>query len=489
MLLAFLATSTPAKAQADSLFKFEDDPVAAMLDSLARLKYFGKPVKPAKSKFNYAPDSIPRFDYSVYEARMNKLDANSPFDLIYNPTVKPYIDLYTNRRRELVSRMLGLSQLYYPMFEEVLDRYGIPLELKHLAVIESALNPNARSKAGAMGLWQFMYATGKMFNLKASSYVDERCDPYKATVAAAEYLKYLYGLFGDWQMVLAAYNGGPGTVNKAIRRSGGKRTYWEIRPYLPKETQGYVPAFIAANYIMNYHGEHNIWPATPKKLFSDVDTINVKEQLTFNQISSVLGIAVEELQFLNPMYKRGVIPSPLTGTSTLVLPASKMGAFITNEVAIYNLLKKDTATAELVAAMDVMKTHTVKRGEHINTIARRYKCTVSEIKQWNRLRSSTLRPGQKLTVYTPAGDKPANAVAAEIKKTQPASSEVVKTEKKTLVADNSVKKFKYYTIRKGDTLYDIGRKHGMSVDQIRKLNNMNKSSKLLPGNKLKVGKA
>jgi len=205
-----------------------DDPVAAMLDSLANMKVleyaFQKPTFPKNNKYRFEADSVPRYDDYTFEARLAKLDAVSPFDLVYNSHVKGFIDLYTIRRRTLVSRMMGLAQLYYPMFEEVFDRYNIPLELKHLAVIESALNPNARSKAGAQGLWQFMYPTGKMYGLSVTSYIDERSDPYKETVAAAEYLKSLYGMFNDWQMVLAAYNAGPGTISKAIRRSGGKKT-------------------------------------------------------------------------------------------------------------------------------------------------------------------------------------------------------------------------------------------------------------------------
>ncbi|MGL5892797.1 MAG: lytic transglycosylase domain-containing protein, partial [Bacteroidia bacterium] len=248
LLLAALFTALAAQAQQPDPPRFPDDRVAAMLDSLARNAYLNRlPKQPQRhnNKFNYAPDSVPRPDAVVMEARLGKLNTQSPFDLVYNNDVQAYINLYALRKRGSVEKMLALSQLYYPMFEQQLDRYNLPLELKHLAVIESALNPSATSKAGARGLWQFMYTTGKMYGLEVTSYVDERCDPYKSTVAACEYLKALYGMFGDWQMVLAAYNSGPGTVNRAIRRAGGgKKTYWEIRPFLPVETQGYVPAFI-----------------------------------------------------------------------------------------------------------------------------------------------------------------------------------------------------------------------------------------------------
>ena len=294
-LIGFVLMSGGLFAQ--NTLTMTDNPVAAMLDSFANQKMLEKallkPIYPKNNKYKFTPDSVPRYEDFVYESRLAKLDAVSPFDLIYNPHVKGFIELYAVRKRELVSRMMGLSQLYYPMFEEVFDKHNIPLELKHLAVIESALNPNARSRCGATGLWQFMYPTGKMYGLNVSSYIDERSDVYKATEAAAEYLKSLYNMFGDWQMVLAAYNAGPGTISKAIRRSGGKKTYWEIRPFLPLETQAYVPAFIAANYVMNFPVEHNIYASTPRKTYFEVDTAILKEPMTFGQISAALDISMD----------------------------------------------------------------------------------------------------------------------------------------------------------------------------------------------------
>lgn len=309
LLPILLALGTSVSAQVKS----EQAPVADMLDSLMARKMFStafnKPVFPRNNKYKFAEDSVPVYDDYTYQARLAKLDALSPFDLVYNEHVKGFIQLYTVRKRESVQRMMGMAQLYYPMFEEVLDRYNIPLELKHLAVIESALIPYARSKAGAVGLWQFMYPTGKMYGLNVTSYIDERCNPYKATVAAAEYLKMLYTMFGDWQMVLAAYNAGPGTISKAIRRSGGKKTYWEIRPFLPLETQGYVPAFIAANYVMTYGAEHNLYPALPRRTYFEVDTVVVKEQMSFTQLSQALTISEEELLYFNPQYRKNVVPA------------------------------------------------------------------------------------------------------------------------------------------------------------------------------------
>jgi len=360
-----------------------DDPIAIMLDSLANKKIletaFEKPAFPKNNKYKFSVDSVPRFDDNTYEARLAKLDALSPFDLVYNSHVKSFIELYAVRRPVLVSRMLGLAQLYYPMFEEVLDRYNIPLELKHLAVIESALNPNARSKAGAQGLWQFMYPTGKLYGLNVTSYIDDRSDPYKATISAAEYLKALYGIFGDWQMVLAAYNAGPGTISKAIRRSGGKKTYWEIRPFLPKETQSYVPAFIAANYVMTYYTEHNIYPAVPKKTYFEVDTVVVKEPMTFDQIANALSLPVEEVQYFNPQYRKNIIPP---GGYALCLQKDKIATFLNNEKDIYAAIKAQQVQADgsMASLKETQIMHTVKGGEKLSTIARKYGVTIADLK-------------------------------------------------------------------------------------------------------------
>lgn len=482
LLLLFISSGEFASAQKsykDSLINFEDDPIAAMLDSLSRFNYFEKSqrLNSAKSKkYHYSADSIPRFDAVVYESRLAKIDPLSPFDLEYNDAVKGYIELYTVRKRELVSRVLGMSQMYFPIFEQMLDKYNLPLEFKYLAIVESALNPNAKSKSGATGLWQFMYPTGKMFGLNVNSYVDERCDPYKATVSACEYFTYLYNIFGDWQMVLAAYNSGPGTVNKAIRRSGGKKTYWEIRPYLPVETRGYVPAFIAVNYVMNYATEHNLSVTLPKRTFSEIDTISITQQITFEQLSAVLDISVEEMKFLNPMYKKNVIPFDAKEPFSLCLPVSKIGSFITNEASIYNYLKKSPlSSTEILAMQDVMKTYVVKRGERLGVVASKFNCTIADIKMWNNLKSTTLRTGQKLIVY----------VAPKV-----ASSPgviVSKQEKKSPVATTEEGKFKYHIIQNGDTLWTIAKSNGVSVEEIKKWNNLESLSKLIPGKKIKVG--
>jgi membrane-bound lytic murein transglycosylase D len=458
-----------------------DDPIASALDSLYKLNLFEKGYArinyPKNPKYQFPKDSVPRYDEVTYEARLAKIDAASPFDLQYNSVVKGYIEMYTMRKRELVSRMMALSQLYFPMFEEQLDKYNLPLELKYLAICESALNPTAKSRAGAMGLWQFMYPTGKIYGLKVSSYVDERCDPYKSTIAACEYFQYLYSLFNDWQMVLAAYNGGPGTVNRAIRRSGGKKTYWEIRPFLPKETQGYVPAFIAVNYVMNYTSEHNMYSAIPKKTFLSVDTVVVKKQISFEQIAAVLEMPLEDLQYMNPSYKKNVIPVLPEETSYLTLPAGKIGAFINNENNIYNYYKKDTLNSrEILASQEVIKIHTVKSGEHLSTIAKRYGCTVADLKQWNGIKTATVKPGKKLTVYVYEKKAPEKKSAAV------AVSAPEKKEGATVTGTG----FKYYTVKKGDSLFKIAKANNTTVDELRKLNGFGEKFSLIPGKKIKV---
>jgi len=461
-----------------------DDPIAALLDSLASQKMFdlafSKPVIPKTNKFHYTADSVPRFDDYTFQTRIAKLDVNSPFDLVYNEHVKGFINLYTVRKRESVSRMMGISQLYYPMFEEVFDRYNIPLELKHLAVIESALIPYAKSRAGAMGLWQFMYPTGKMYKLNVSSYIDDRCDPYKATVAAAEYLKSLYGIFNDWQMVLAAYNAGPGTISKAIRRSGGKKTYWEIRPYLPTETQGYVPAFIAANYVMNYGAEHNIYAAVPRKTYFEVDTVIVKEQMSFEQIGQALDISTEEIQYFNPQYRKSVIPS---GGNSMCLPKSKIGTFLTSERDIYAAIQAQQTMQGMVPVTykEVKKTHTVKSGEKLSTIARKYSVSVADIKSWNYIGKKGVRAGKKLTIYVP---EKIDSGPKLIVKNEASNSDTSASADKKL-AEVKKSEFRWHKVKAGESMYSISKKYSVEAQIIKDLNKM-KNNNLKPGQVIKL---
>lgn len=473
--------------------------------------------------YGYSPEEIPKFEPAVVAQRMAFLDKETPFDLVYNPTVQGFIDLYAERRRDITSRVLGMSQYYFPHFEEMLAKYDIPLEMKYLAVVESALNPSAISSAKAGGLWQFMVGTGKMYGLEVSSYQDDRFDTYKATEAACKYLKSLYNTFGDWQLALAAYNSGPGNVNKAIRRSGGKRDFWEIKQYLPKETQGYVPAFIAVNYVMNYSTEYNIYPSTYVKSFFEVDTIGVHDRVDFAALSKIVGVSVEEIAFLNSAYKLNVIPD--NGKKHyLVLPTNKIGLFMANEDLVYQQSDENVAQPEINYASNNSasnnsstsasnasatkqkvvyekgwKTHSVKRGESLGSISNKYNVSLSEIKSWNKIKGSTIYPGQKLKIQTTVkktvtvADESASASNETDNKETSAVSEEASSEKLEKEVAEATKpkttEYKYYTVRPGDTLWDIANKYdGVSIDQIKQLNNGLKENKLSVGQKIKIKK-
>lgn len=489
----------------------QDDPILAMLDSMQLTKYFEcNSYMTDACLFDisaYQAGVVPYFDELVYEARLAKLDEQTPFDLIYNGAVQNYIDMYSTRKRILVSRLIGLSQVYFPMFEEKLAKYELPLELKYLAIVESALNPNAISKSGAGGLWQFMYPTGKMYGLEINSYVDDRRDPLKATEAACKYFKYLYGMFGDWQMVLAAYNCGPGTLSKAIRRSGNKKTYWEIRPYLPVETQGYVPAFIAVNYLMNFTKEHNIYPIAAKQVYFYADTVHVSQAISFEAVSKAIDVPVEDLQFLNPAYKLKRVPG-YGNYRHLYLPANKTGAFINNENAIYTYkrneeLSRDSIMLLAMQTAPAKKYHKVKKGENLQKIALHYKCSTAEIKQWNKIKGNTVKAGTKLVVFMPGAKQNANQqLAKQSTQKLPADTLIASTDtlaivhaasKNTPVVSNEVNaitkdaKVIYHVIQKGDTLWNITNRYKMdSVDELMRINNFSKDYKLIPGGKIKV---
>ncbi len=356
-------------------------------------------------------DSVgPVFSDSVYIDRLQKIP--SLFELVYNPIVKRYIELYTQKRRKQLSYMLGIGNYYYPIFEHALDALGLPLELKYLPVIESALNPRAYSCVGASGLWQFMYGTGKIYGLQGNSLIDERRDPIKSTNAAARFLRDLYKMYGDWSLVIAAYNCGPGNVNKAMKRAGGKKDYWAIYPYLPKETRGYVPAFIAATYAMTYYKEHNVCPARVEMPYV-CDTVMLSEKMHLQQVADVLDIDIETLRNMNPQYRKDIIPG--NGQSyTLCLPQKKVGTFIDMKDSIvkykadsFNVL---TRVVVLPANADpyfrgvkngaiTKGVYVVKKGDTLSTIAKRRKVSVSQIKKWNNLRSDNIYIGQKLRMH------------------------------------------------------------------------------------------
>ena len=351
---------------------------------------------------------IPVFTNEDYSWRIEKLNEASPVQLDFNDIVKRYIDVYSVRHRDKTARILGLSEIYFPIFEEYLDKYDLPMELKYIAVIESALNPKAKSRSGATGLWQFMYHASRMFDLKISSYVDERMDPVKSTDAACKYLQYLYRIFGDWQLAIAAYNGGPGVVRDAIKASGGKTNFWEISAFLPDQTRTYVPAFIAVNYVMNYNQEHNIVPENTEFSYLKLSDVTVKEPLSLQTVSKALGISIVDLRRLNPIYKLDFIPNSEL-PAKLTLPVDKALAYVEKESELYAAPKTKVLYHDIERNMSLTSgkkciIHVVKAGEFFHKIAMKYSCTSNNIKKWNKLSGDILHIGQKLKVWVPVSE-------------------------------------------------------------------------------------
>ena len=339
----------------------------------------------------------------LLKQRLSNLNDNTPFDLAYNPALEKVINSYLLYRRKYYPALMAKAKYYFPMFEQYLDQYDIPLEMKYLSIVESALRPKARSGVGASGLWQFMYGTGKQFDLKVSSYVDERYDPVKATIAACKYLSQLYTIFGDWDLALAAYNSGPGNVSKAIKRSGGFKNYWNIRPYLPRETAGYVPAFYATMYIFEHSKDHNIYSELPEFFEFQTDTVRVKRTISFDQISETINVDEEVLTFLNPSYKLDIIPFIKGRNYALRLPSNKIIDFLDKEKELYTLADEDDAKREKPLPkyfeMDKRIRYKVKSGDYLGKIANKFGVRVSSIKRWNRLKNSNLKIGQRLYIY------------------------------------------------------------------------------------------
>lgn len=455
---------------------WKDSPVLAMLDSLSTLKYYGdhefSTDVDSLNIYKYEEGFVPVFPDSVYLERINTLNRQTTIELAYNNTIRDYIKLYTGKRRDLTARMLGLAEIYFPLFEEHLDRFDMPLELKYLAVVESALNPTAGSWAGAKGLWQFMYGTGKVYGLKVTSLIDERFDPFQATIAACEHMSDLYDIYGDWSLVMAAYNSGAGNVNKAIRRAGGVKSYWAIWPFLPRETRGYVPAFTAVYYSMSYAAEHNIYPVHPGIMYHETDTVTVHDVLSFDQINEMLGVPMDQIELLNPLYKKGIIPYEDDEHFVLCLPKEYIGDFINNEQDLYayKTIKgtdKDKLLAEIKKAQE-RTIHVVRSGENLGLIAQKYHVYISQIKAWNGMRKTTIYPGQKLVVYPSAKYNP-QAVAA------------------TPSSKPSSKPNGTHTVRSGENLGLIAKKYGCSVADLKSWNNLSKNT-IQPGQKLKVNK-
>ncbi|MDR2037576.1 MAG: transglycosylase SLT domain-containing protein [Bacteroidales bacterium] len=452
------------------------------LDSLMQIWYVQESIGSDSTISEFAEDEISyakEFHDSIYIERLSRIP--SLVHLTYNNIVRNYIHVYTIKKRDKLEVMLGLKEYYFPMFEEILDYYGLPLELKYLAVIESALNPRAVSRVGATGMWQFMLGTGRMYKLQVNSFVDERRDPYLSTHAAAKFLKDLYSVYNDWVLVIAAYNCGPGNVNKAIRRSGGKRTYWDIYPYLPRETRGYVPAYIGATYAMNYYKEHNLNPK-----FIDVppvsDTIMINKNINLAQVSEILDIPIQLLRDLNPQYRREILPGN-NAPCILRLPASYATRFIDMEDTICRH-KADKYLSNTFRAIDPAGrsyvntagkdrvVHKIRNGESLGSIAMKYGVSTVSLKDWNNISGTKIIAGKNLIIYTNKAAAPKTASTSEKQTAQTAQA----------VSGN----VSYYTVKDGDTLWGIAQQYsGISDKDIMQWNNLSRS-KIQPGMKLKI---
>ena len=459
----------------------------------------------------------------LLKERLKRMDEKSPFNIEYNIGLENVIKSFLKNRKKGFERLMGISQFYFPIFEEELAKNNIPLEIKYLAVVESALNPLAVSRVGATGLWQFMYQTGKQYNLNISSYVDERSDPLKASQAASKYMQNMYRIFGDWDLVLASYNSGPGNVAKAIRRSGGQQNYWNIRKNLPKETQGYLPAFLATMYIFEYHKEHGIVPNKAIANHFATDTVMVKKHMTYKQISNLLDIPIAELQFFNPSYKRNEIPAISGEPNFLRLPKDKIAIFASNEDKIYayidyeankrekpyeriaNVKTKDTSSLASSNSDFTTRTkyHKVRKGDNLGKIADKYNVSVGDIKDWNNLRGNTAPLGRNLKILSneKIAYKLENSVAqvskekAETKtesnsvnETRVAENEsttekVFKTEKSTVNKEVT----KLHKVKKGDNLGAIADKYEVSISDLKKWNKL-KGNNIGLGDNLKIVK-
>ena len=433
---------------------------------------------------------------SIYIQRLERIP--SLVNLTYNNVVRSSIHVYTNRRRNQMDIMLGLSEYYFPIFDEIFDFYEMPLEFRYLAVVESALNPVARSRAGATGIWQFMLATGRMYGLQVTTFVDQRRDPVAATHAAARYLRDLYNMYDDWTLAMAAYNCGPGNVNRAIRRAGGKTCYWEIYPYLPRETRGYVPLYIGATYAMHYYKEHGF---TPRQINvpPDSDTIMVNRNVNLSQVSQVMGIPLQLLRDLNPQYLRDIIPGN-SAPHPLRLPILYTAGYIDLEESIVNhrpevflsnsfrpVSPAGASSSSSSAANSSVNTagrdrmvHTIRSGETLSTIASRYGVTVRNLQAWNNLSGTRIVAGRQLVVYVAPRQSSSTAAA-------PSSQASTATATTASAGSSSGGNVTYYTVKQGDTVWAISQMYsGVSVNDIQRWNNLSANSRITPGMRLRI---
>lgn len=442
----------------------------------------------------------------LLKERLAVMDAKSPFNIEYNQGLENLIKSFLKYRKKAFEAQMSVAQYYFPLFEEALAKQNVPLEIKYLAVVESALNPKAVSKAGATGLWQFMYYTGKQYNLNIDSYIDERCDPLKASAAAAQYMTNMFTIFNDWDLVLASYNSGPGNVTKAIRRSGGQQNFWNIKKNLPLETQGYVPAFLATMYIYEYHKEHGINPKKALVRHFATDTIMVKKEMSFAQISDLLDIPIQQLQALNPSYKRNVIPYYADKNHYLTLPSCKVAVFTSNEDKIYAYVQNEINKREktnqgkkapfikdttALAFNSKVKYYKVKRGDNLNEIAEKNNVAVTDLKKWNHIKGNTVTAGKSLKIINNT-----NTALASIQDKNKAITVKDNTNVATVESKSSVDKkdtlatnaTNSYVVQKGDNLNSIAKKYNTTVAQIKEWNHLN-SANLKLGTSIQISNA
>ncbi|WPO80052.1 LysM peptidoglycan-binding domain-containing protein [Flavobacterium sp. KACC 22761] len=420
----------------------------------------------------------------LLKQRLQAMNEKSPFHIEYNQGLENLIKSFLKNRKKSFSRLMALSEYYFPIFEESFAKNNVPLEIKYLAVVESALNPKAVSKMGATGLWQFMYGTGKQYALKIDSYIDERSDPMKATAAASEYMTKMFEVFGDWELVLASYNSGPGNVTKAIRRSGGQSKYWDIRSNLPKETQGYVPAFYATMYLFEYHKEHGINPERAVVKNFETDTLNIKKEMTFKQIADLLDMPQSQIQLLNPSYKLNVVPYYQGEQHCLRLPKDKIATFVSNEKQIYAYVDHMSTIRTLPSKLAVkvapkvklqpekinsdFQMYEVQKGDNLGAIADKYDVNIADLKKWNNLKSNNVALGRTLKIKSDVDpskiSKDAKSIPAVEKKSEEAIAAADDKEKNSLPQE--------YVVLAGDNLGNVAKKFGMTIAELKELNGL-----------------
>lgn len=446
---------------------------------------------PNLKKFN---DDREAFTSLLLIQQLEELNLKTPFHVAHNPTLERFIRVFLRDRREKLGYLMDRSTYYFPIFEAYLDKYDLPIELKYLAIIESALKADANSTAGAKGLWQFMYGTGKQFDLEINSFVDERFDPIKSTEAACKYLSSLYNTFKDWDLALAAYNCGPGNVSKAIKRAGGKTSYWEIRDFLPLETQGYLPAFYATYYIFEYAKSHNLMPIKSELSYLEIDTIHLKKQLSFHTIQQQIGIDYHLLKTLNPQYKKEIIPISNEKKYAITLPKNLIETFILQENNLYNAQKNVvTQRSPYPVKVTNQNSYTVKAGDNLSKIAAIHHISLEQLKKWNGLHTEYLITDQRLVITDKIMNETQENGTETTENADPFSPEIspifssIDSDKEITKTSNY---FKIYTVKEGDTLFKISKIYpDITINQIRDWNNIWDVKYLRPGTKLKLFKS